>query len=278
MAQDSQSTDSLFDYFYIDKERVNAITAQLFPAGVLNSIKQTSGESEGDLKELKAGLPLIGAKTNASESWNRSQERLFDSSWSTPLNLLDKLSESGRMKTCLNEARLGDIVLIKGMMKIFDAQMVHLCIPILKKVKLNELKNEKNHRNKLLLKESISEFENAEELVKMLPPTTHIDFADQFGNYSWMSVEPSNLTTTLSDVSLKYGPFIPGEWHILCIVDAYADDTKLDNPDAPYPTVTNDLKNAMNTMLIMMKNMMGRPTGSFGVTPLIIFRGLSNHH
>lgn len=113
MDQDSQSTDSLFDYFYVDKERVNAITAQLFPSGVLNSIKQTSGESEKDLKELKAGLSLIGVKTNASESWNRSQERLFDSSWSIPLNLLDKLSESGRIKASLNDARLGDIVLRK---------------------------------------------------------------------------------------------------------------------------------------------------------------------
>ncbi|CAA0327929.1 MULTISPECIES: hypothetical protein [Klebsiella] len=277
MDQDSQSTDSLFDYFYVDKERVNAITAQLFPSGVLNSIKQTSGESEKDLKELKAGLSLIGVKTNASESWNRSQERLFDSSWSIPLNLLDKLSESGRIKASLNDARLGDIVLIKGMMKIFDAQMVHLCMPIVKKIKINEMKNEKNPKAKGLLKESISEFENAEELVKMLPPTTHIDFADSYGNYSWMSVEPSNLTTTLSDVSLKYGPFIPGEWHILCIVDAYADDTKLDNPTAPYPTVSNDLKDAMNSMLIMMRNIMGRPVGSFGITPLIIFRGLANH-
>lgn len=40
MAQDSQNIDSLFDYFYFDKERVSALTAQLFPAGVLNSVKK----------------------------------------------------------------------------------------------------------------------------------------------------------------------------------------------------------------------------------------------
>jgi len=90
-----------------------------------------------------------------------------------------------------------------------------------------------------------------------------------------MSVEPANLITTLSDVSLKYGPFIPGEWHILCIVDAYADDNKFDNPDAPYPLVTNDLKNGMEGILLMMRASMGRPSGSFGITPLIIFRGLN---
>ncbi|MCE0845998.1 hypothetical protein LVQ79_10620 [Buttiauxella sp. A2-C1_F] len=274
MAQGSQSTDSLFDYFYVDKERVSALTAQLFPSGVLNTVKQTSLESENDLKEMKAGLPLVGARMNASEAWSRGQERVFDSTWSVPLNLLDKLSETGRIKTSLNDAKLGDLVLIKGMMKIFDAQMVHLCMPIVKKIKINELKNEKTPQVKIALKKEIADLENAEEMVKILPPTTHIDFADSCGNLSWMSVEPTNLTTTLSDVSLKYGPFIPGEWCILSIVDAYADDNKLDNPDAPYPTVSNDLKRGMEPMLLMMKGLMGRPSGSFGITPLIIFRGL----
>ncbi|MGJ0921337.1 hypothetical protein ACR76D_01325 [Klebsiella pneumoniae] len=277
MAQDSQNIDSLFDYFYFDKERVSALTAQLFPAGVLNSVKKTSHESENGLKELKAGLPLIGARTNAAEASARGQEQVFDSSWSLPLNLLDKLSENNRIKTNLHEAKLGDIVLIKGMMKIFDAQMVHLCMPIIKKIKLNELKSAKNNQEKNTLKQEIAGLENAEEMVKILPPTTHIDFADSFGNLSWMSVEPSNLTTTLSDVSLKYGPFIPGEWYILCIVDAYADDNKVDNPDAPYPDVTNELKRGMEPMLLMMRGLMGRPLGSFGITPLIIFRGVANH-
>jgi len=60
MAQDSQNTDSLFDYFYVDKERISALTAQLFESGVLNNVKQTALESEKDLKEIKAGLPIIG--------------------------------------------------------------------------------------------------------------------------------------------------------------------------------------------------------------------------
>lgn len=276
MAPDSQSIDSLFDYFYVDKERVNALTAQLFPSGVLNTVKQSSSESEKDLKEIKAGIPLVGGRTNASEAWSRTQERVFDSSWSLPLNLLAKLSEDQRVKTSLSGSRLGDLVLIKGMMKLFDAQMVHLCMPILKRIKINELKNEKNGLAKSLLRDEIAGLENAEEMVKMLPPTTHIDFADSEGNFSWMSVEPLNLTTALSDVSLKYGPFIPGQWHILCIVDAYADDEKVDNPDAPYPSVTNHLKEAMEPMLLMMRGMMGRPQGSYGITPLVIFRAVSN--
>lgn len=277
MVQDSQSTDSLFDYFYYDKERVSALTAQLYPSGVLNSVKQTSSESENGLKELKAGIPLVGGRTNASEAYSRTQERIFDSSWSMPLNLLDKLSEIGILKTSLNDAKLGDLVMIKGMMKIFDAQMVHLCMPMVKKLKLNELKNSKSSHAKQLLKEEISELDNAEELVKILPRTTHIDFADSCGNESWMSVEPSNLVTNLSDVSLKYGPFIPGEWYILCIVDAYADDSKLDNPEAPYPSATNDLKQGMEQMVLMMRTVMGRPIGSFGITPLIIFRAVAHN-
>jgi len=79
------------------------------------------------------------------------------------------------MKNSLNEARLGDIVLIKGMMKIFDAEMVHLCMPIAKKIKANEIKQCKNNNEKNALKNELAGLEDAEEMIKILPLTAHID-------------------------------------------------------------------------------------------------------
>ncbi|CAI1747039.1 Uncharacterised protein [Serratia marcescens] len=272
MDQESQNTNSLYDYLYIDRERISALTAQLFSTGVITSVKQSSQESDSLKKDAKIGIPLVAGALSAAEAVSRSQERFFDSSWSLPLNLLDKLSEQGRIRRSLEGARLGDLVLVSGMMKIFDANMVHQFMPTFKKIKLAEIKNAKSQSIKNSLKEEVKGLEAAEEMVKFLPTSSQIDFADSEGNQIWMSVNPSNLTIGMGDIALKYGPFIPGEWHILGFLDAYADDQKLDNPDAPYPHNLNDLKSAMDSMLLIIKTLMGRVTGSFGMTPLIIFR------
>lgn len=271
MDQDSPNINSLYDYLYIDRERINALTAQLFSTGVITSVKQASQESDGFKKDAKIGIPLVAGALSSTESASRSQERIFDSSWSLPLNLLDKLSEQGRISRSITDARLGDLVLVSGMMKIFDANMVHQFMPTFKKLKLSEIKNERNQSIKNILKEEVKGLEAAEEMVKFLPTSTQIDFADSEGNQIWMSVNTSNLTIGMGDLALKYGPFIPGEWHILGFVDAYADD-KLDNPDAPYPHNLNELKSAMDSMLIIIRTLMGRADGSYGMTPLMIFR------
>ncbi len=55
MDQDSQSTDSLFDYFYVDKERVNAITAQLFLLEFLIVLSRRLESLKKTLKSLRQG-------------------------------------------------------------------------------------------------------------------------------------------------------------------------------------------------------------------------------
>ncbi|HDX5738004.1 TPA: hypothetical protein ROS75_002150 [Yersinia enterocolitica] len=274
MDQGSRTTASLFDYLYIDKDRVSALTAQLFSTGVITSVKQSSSESDSNKKDVKFKVPIISGGLSAGEAVSRTQERMFDSSWSLPLNLLDKLSETGRIKRNLDEAKLGDLVLVSGMMKVFDAHMVHQFMPTFKKLKLSEIKNEKSATKKNSMKEEVKNFENAEEMIKFLPLSTQIDFADSDGNQIWMSVEPSNLTIGMGDIALKYGPFIPGEWNILGFVDAYPGD-RLDNPDAPYPSNINDLKAAMDSMLLIIKSLMGRSDSSYGMTPLMIFRAVA---
>ncbi|EKN3740024.1 TPA: hypothetical protein PXN43_000752 [Yersinia enterocolitica] len=274
MVQDSQNTDLLYDYLYIDKERVGALTAQLFSCGVMTTLKQSSSESDNNKKEVKIKIPIVAGGISAGETVSRTQERMFDSSWSLPLNLLDKLSEQNRIKKNIGDAKLGDLVIISGMMKIFDAEMVHKFMPAFKKLTTMNLKATNNQSQKNALKTQITQLDSAEELVKFLPLSTQIDFADSDGNLIWMSVNPSNLTIGTGDIALKYGPLIPSKWHVLGYVDAYPQD-KLDDPEAPYPYIENDIKNGMDTMLMLIRQLMGRGENSYGMTPLIIFRSIN---
>lgn len=132
MEQDSQSTDSLFDFIYIDKQRVSSLIAQLYGAGVITSVKQTTSDSDKSNKALELNVKIAKAKIGFDETLTSSQERLFDASWSLPLNLLDRLSELDMIKNDLSEVKIGDIALATGLIKIFDVAMVHKLMPAAK--------------------------------------------------------------------------------------------------------------------------------------------------
>ncbi|CDH25030.1 DUF6414 family protein [Xenorhabdus bovienii] len=105
MAQGSQGTGSLYDFLYLDKERVYSIIAQLNNNGVLKTLKQTNGEKNSDTSELdvpgEASVMLLKAKGKAkkrlTEELNESLERTHDTTWTLPLQLLDLLSEKDYM-------------------------------------------------------------------------------------------------------------------------------------------------------------------------------------
>lgn len=267
MEQDCQGIDSLYDYIYLDKDRISSLTSQLFSAGVLTAVRQVSGEGESSKLGAKVSVKILGGNAETTENYTQSQERAFDASWSIPLNLLDKLSERGIIKKGLTTARLGDLVQISGTMKLFDAHMVHQVMPAIKKFVTVA------NGHKKPSKQEVAQFTAVEEMMKFLPKSTQIDVADTDENLIWMSVDPQNLTISSGDIALKYGSIIPGEWHVIGFVDAHPHGY-IENPNAPYPCTDNELKNSMDFMIDMIREVMGRPNSSFGITPLMIFRSV----
>lgn len=267
MEQDSASTASLFDFFYVDRERVSSLTAQLFGAGVITSVRQTESEGDKASKALELSVKIAKAKFGAEDSFTTSQERLFDASWSLPLNLLDRLQEMSMIKTDIDNARLGDLILASGHIKIFDVAMVQQMMPAAKKLARSGGKGPaaKQHAHNL---------DMAEEIVKFLPKSVQIEMADTEGNLLWTSVNPENLTIPPGDMMLKYGPVIPGKWHVLGLLDAHQDG-EWEDPDAPYPQTNNEFKESMSGLSMMMRMQVGRPENSLGITPLMIFRKIT---
>ncbi|WP_241591348.1 DUF6414 family protein [Rosenbergiella epipactidis] len=264
MGQDSASTASLFDFLYVDSERVSSLTAQLFGAGVITSVKQTETDGDSSSKSVELNIKVAKAKLGSSDNVSASQERLFDASWSLPLNLLDRLQELDLIKKDIEALRLGDLTLATGHIKIFDIAMVQQLMPAAKKLAKNNAKGQSARKQ-------ISELDMAEEIVKFLPKSVQIEIADADGNLFWTSVSPENLAIPPADMMLKYGPIIPGKWHVLGLLDAHRDGD-IEDPDAPYPTVSNEFKDSINFLSYNMRLQVGRPSCALGITPLLIFR------
>lgn len=267
MVQDSPSTASLYDFLYVDRERVSSLTAQLFGAGVITSVKQTESDGDKSSKSLELNVKIAKARFGAEDSFNTSQERLFDASWSLPLNLLDRLDEMSMIKKDIDKARLGDMILASGHIKIFDVAMVQQMMPAAKKLARNGAKGSSG-------KKHVHDLDLAEEIIKFLPKSVQIEMADTEGNLLWTSVNPENLTIPPGDMLLKYGPVIPGKWHVLGLLDAHRDG-EWEDPDAPYPNNDNEFKDSMSGLSMMMKIQVGRPENFLGITPLLIFRKIT---
>lgn len=268
VAQESQNTDSLYDYFYLDTNRIKSLIAQLDNGRVLISFKSAKSSSDKSAHTASAKIPFVTAGVSGEDSASKNSERTYDPSFNHPFDLLSVLQERNLLKNSLSECSLGDIVLINGKMSLFDAKMVIDAFPFIKKMMGTVLggkgKPDKDTQNAI---------KHSTDMLSLLPQTTQIDFLDTEENPVWMSVDASNLSISTGDIALKYGPNIPGSWYILGILDAKPENNSTSDTDTPM-SYGSDFKAGFAPMLGMIKQMAGRPDNNYGITPIIIFRAI----
>jgi hypothetical protein len=90
----------------------------------------------------------------------------------------------------------------------------------------------------------------------------------------WSSLVPEGVVGTVSDLSLKHGADISGDWSVLGVLDAVPDSIPAAlpvsnvNPAESFETLIKNFANITRTAL-------GRPAEAYGATALLIFRQVS---
>lgn len=108
------------------------------------------------------------------------------------------------------------------------------------------------------------------EAMSAMPHAIHAHFLTNHG-YLWSSLQPESLTIPTSDLTLKYGGQVPGQWKILYLLDAWMDKGDPPNLDGwSAGGVIDGILGAMHAM----KTIIGRPALWYGVTPLMIYRDI----
>ncbi|WP_432700754.1 DUF6414 family protein [Kluyvera cryocrescens] len=276
MEQEQQSTDSLYDFLYVDNQRASSLLAQMYGPGVVTSIKHVTAETDKSLSDGGFDLKFVKSKIGVEESINNTQEKSFDASWTLPINLLDKLAENELIRTELNGERLGSTVLCKGKMRIFDISVFQKSVPFL--AKMMEMERPKLPPKAKTTKFNVEEqfiapgvtFAMMKEVLNIVPNTLQVDFINEANQLIWMTINRDYLTINPDDMVLKYGSNLPGEWYVIGFIDALPDteevmmDTLFFEP--------NPMKDGIHTMLSGIKDLAGRSSNSYGMTPLVIFR------
>ena len=298
---DEPADASVFDFLYHDSRRVGSFLAQLDQNGLLKEIKQTDKVTKdgkrGFSLTLGGNAPLIGGGTvglqrTPKESGAETLERVYDPFWANARELLDGLEANGLIGRDLINARIGSVVLVSGTMTILDLGMVQAlwALPSIQRavhagaqdeadVPANRQGRRANARNQPPPVPINNDAQTLLEVLPTLPHSVNVTIASEDGT-TWGGLKEEYFVGTGSDLVLKHGLTIPGEWHMLGVLDAQPDLGSVEDADGDDPAyiLFNSVVGQIAKLLSpIIRVMLGRPPTSFGVTPLLIFRDVSSY-
>jgi hypothetical protein len=261
---ESAEIAGIYDFLYVDRARISALYAQLFPQGILTGVKTTAQQSFSADQNIGTDIKLLKADTKSTEGGSEGIEHMFDASWSIPLEVLECLRSRSLVRQSLQGAGLGCIILTDCYLRVIEfASMDNLWEPAM------HIFVESAQPPQPISPEAIS---TISQILKAMPRAIHAHYLTRDAAL-WSSLQPENLTIPTADLTLKYGGTISGSWKLLYLLDAWPDAG--DPPDLSGVWSAGEMMNGILTAVHSLRGAIGRPAGWVGITPLMIFRDIA---
>ncbi len=288
--------DFILDFLYQDARRVGSFLAQFDPSGHLTGLKQSESVSEqtgGDGSVRVGGIALLGGlggsvTRRTGISGSESSERSYDPFWTNARALLDFLEERRLVSRQLDQtSRLGQFVVTSGKLIVSDMSLLKVVweIPELKKTLfdagiLQNINQAKKNNPNIGTAELASMKNEWNLMLKMIPSLPHKLQGHLLGRSvsAWFSLDENSVVGNSTDIILKHGPLLSGDWSVLGIVDAlpYDPDFLADDGRSMIQLIADTTGAGAGQMAIHLAGIsqraMGRPAGYYGLTPLLIYR------
>lgn len=275
MAPAPEKTDSVYDFLYVDLPRIQIFNSQFSQYGHITELTRSTKASS----EAHGGFDLKLAKMGSSEGEETSVAKKYNTQFVSPLLFLDNAKDM--LVRDLSRAGIGQFVLVSGSMSIIDLMMLKDAwnIKAVKQlaaagVKQNQvIPNRQQRRQKE--KSAGADFNSPAamidfifDLIKLMPHGMQAQIYSA-PHKIWSALDSEFFVTPPSDLSLNHGSHLPGVWNVVGILDGIPGDEAVGGP-------LNDehslIGNLTTTIQPLVRQMLGRPPGSFGLTPLLIFR------
>lgn len=269
-----QASDSVFDFLYHDPLRIASFLGQFDPSGVAQSLKRTdqatqsSADNTNDHLKVTVGI-LSGQRGDQSatvEGTQHGSERTYDPLWSNARAFLDYLEHGDMIQRDVYAARIGQFVLFTGELKIADIAMLKgaWTLPTFRQAAGIGPTPSRPHKG------PPNNVEFAFEMLGILPHSIQASVTSASAS-AWATLQEDCLATTPGNLLLKHGLVISGEWSMLGIVDAQP-DLVLNDQETDFEGGVQMAAKLMELFAPIARNLLGRPTDAFGITPLMIFR------
>lgn len=307
-AQGGPQDRSVYDFLYCDTRRIGSYLSQFDDNGHLEKLTQSEGATVGVKRGYKfslgggatvvgtGGTGTVGFERGPGEQATEGLQRVYDPLWTNALTLLDFLDGESLLNRDITTARIGHFVLFSGRLSIFDLNALKgvWSIDLFKEnliandvrqkreafeamgrsvSKADKLKLEKDWKSEATKQNSANL-----DVLNLLPHSVLCSL--KLDDHSvWCSLGLDSMVTSASDLLIKYGVNIAGTWSILGVLDALAD-----GPGDPEAQSAELIQDAMSLgglwegivgMAPVVRAVLGRPSGAYGITPLLIFRGVA---
>ncbi len=299
--------DSVFDFLYYDYTRISSFLAQFESGHVTQVVKSESAlrGSKDAVKTTVGGSFKIanGALDDTSEiskSSTHQFSKTYDPRWENALAFLDYLEQKGLLIRDISNARIGQIVLISGQLSIFDLTILQKLwtLPSIKKIvslggsnheqaKASPANRQERRKAGNAAKkahaESISEAEVMLELLGVLPHSVQAAIGTET-HTAWCILRDDSVTVSPTDLFMKHGLSIGGDWTMVGVLDAQPDDETETSEGGTIEGAMQLLAgmrlggagiSVAPNLVAPVRSMLGRPTFAHGITPLLIFRSVS---
>lgn len=278
MEQESQNTEPLYDVFYADRDRLISYLAQIDPNGAITSVKTTITDSESTQTNASFSVKILKGGAGATEQSADGTEKIFDPAMVIPFTIMDALNERGFIGRDITKAPLGSIVLFSGSMRIKELTHSPIMWPLIEKnlpfhAFVENTNGMTRAEKEAVKKKSLSNTEIKKIMEEFFKSIVHPIQIEMKGNGLdiWGTLKESSLCASISDIGFKYSSVVPGEWHMLCIVDCLPGEMSHKEENL-WSTGGNSFSDALNRGITAFKKLFGRPEKAYGITPLIVFR------
>jgi len=292
---DALENTSVYDFMYHDARRIASFLSQFDNNGHLTGIKQNESVAKGSTRSksfgINANLPLIGGGgvtglIGPGETGREGVERVYDPIWANALEFLDALTSRDMIRREIDEANIGQFVLVSGFLNIQDLSMLKDAwkLPSIQKIVKNGATSGKKQTSMTAAeKKEAAELQNNIdmffEMIQIMPHSVHARILTGDENAArliWSSLDPNCLVSPATDIALTYGQMMAGEWSALGILSARPEFLAPDFSqtfDAEDFGLTESLVGQMSSILApLVRVSLGRPAAAFAITPLMIFR------
>ena len=268
MERQEARENCLYDFIYINHDVLAFYNAQLDEDGLLTQSVVTHSSEDQNKQNFKGGLPGLGGSFESGSNIKSSRQNSFDTSKNMPLSVLRELNLRGLIQDDVGQAKTGQIVLFSGRMQIVDLSLMNSMVKPSMEIELAAMPNSTDaHKRKRREKEA--EIKNVASMMEALPKFLQIRVFDDEKSV-WYAVKHDDMLPNTSALALKHDVTIPGEWHVVAILDALPNDNEdLDQKAFEYMT---DMDTTYFTAFLHLRTLMGRRLNEYGITPLFIFR------
>lgn len=292
--RDQPPASSVFDFLYYDSRRIGSFLSQFDPNGHLQGVRRTEGVS--DLSSSKSTYTGKGSvavasvaansETTGATTVNDAAERQYDSLWSNAVAFLDYLAGRDLLHRDLSRARISQFVLASGDLGVVDLTMMKKFweMPAMRGLASQGVPQQEkaSRRDRRAGRASNKTPEMTEqqvgfEILSIIPHSVQATVEGPQGKV-WATLREEAMIVSPSDLFLKHGRYIPGRWNMLGIVDALPgdpEDTSVVEAEEMAEGLWGGLGTILDALGPIARVLLGRPTDSFGMTPLVIFREVS---